>query len=222
MSHELRTPLNAILGYTQILSRHENLTQEQKEQLNTVYSSGKNLLSLINDLLDLSKIEAQSIRIEEKPFNLTDLLKEVYNITRINAEEKNLTFRFDTDFPVFENILGDPGKIKQILINLLNNAIKNTYTGGIVLKVSYGVIGSDILRCDIIDTGIHMSGIPVIMMKSSSRPDAIARAQLPPSARRNPATPIIIAILSVIGFFLVLLLFLGYIPYEAVMGAKEE
>lgn len=67
-----------------------------------------------------------------------------------------------------------------------------------------------------------MSGIPVIMMKSSSRPDAIARAQLPPSARRNPATPIIIAILSVIGFFLVLLLFLGYIPYEAVMGAKEE
>ena len=157
MSHELRTPLNAILGYTQILSRNDNLTETQKVQLKTVYSSGKHLLSLINDLLDLSKIEAQVVRLDDTPFSLIDLLQDVYNITRIKAEEKNLTFQYEMLTPIAETVQGDEGKIKQILINLLNNAVKYTHHGGILLTVSYGTDGPDILRCAISDTGIGIA-----------------------------------------------------------------
>ncbi|NLV27950.1 MAG: response regulator [Methanomicrobiales archaeon] len=158
MSHELRTPLNAILGYTQILQRYNNITPEQKEQLKTIYSSGKHLLNLINDLLDLSKIEAQVIQVDEKSFNLMSLFKEVYNITRIKAEEKNLSFSFEPITPIPSCVLGDEGKLRQILINLLNNAIKYTDTGTILFRVSYGIAADHVLQCEIIDTG---KGIPV-------------------------------------------------------------
>lgn len=167
MSHELRTPLNAILGYTQLLQRYDNITSEQKEQLKTIYSSGKHLLSLINDLLDLSKIEAQAIQIDEKSFNLMSLFKEVYNITRIKAEEKNLAFTFEPLSPIPSCVLGDEGKLRQILINLLNNAIKYTDSGEVIFRVSYGQSEDQVLQCDIIDTG---RGIPTHKKDEIFRP----------------------------------------------------
>jgi PAS domain S-box-containing protein len=157
MSHELRTPLNAILGYTQILQRYENITEGQKEQLKTMYTSGKHLLSLINDLLDLSKIEAHAIVIEERAFNLMALLKEVYNITRMQAEEKNLSFTFEPRTAIPYCVSGDEGKFRQILLNLLTNAIKYTETGGIIFRVIYNYPNLYNLHCEIIDTG---RGIP--------------------------------------------------------------
>lgn len=157
MSHELRTPLNAILGYTQIIRRHENLTEEQKQQLGTVYSSGKHLLTLINDLLEVGKIEAHKVVLEEEPFSLVEMLQEVYNISRVIAEEKSLTFEYEAKSPLPDSVLGDESKLKQVLINLLNNAVKYTREGGIILQVRYGGDDAEGFQCDIIDTGI---GIP--------------------------------------------------------------
>lgn len=157
MSHELRTPLNAILGYTQIFQRYDNITDEQKEQLKTIYTSGKHLLSLINDLLDLSKIEARAIKTEEMPFNLVSLCKEVYNIIKIKAEEKNLQFFFDILSDIPPTVIGDEGKLRQILINLLNNSVKYTEIGHIIFRVRYHYPSSQMFQAEIIDTG---KGIP--------------------------------------------------------------
>ncbi|HWQ64364.1 MAG TPA: ATP-binding protein [Methanospirillum sp.] len=157
MSHELRTPLNAILGYAQLLKHQNNLSREQKEQLGTVYNSGTHLLSLINELLDFGKIESKIIVLEEEPFNLPTLLREVYNIIRVKAEEKHLIFEMQGIVDIPSVVTGDPGKLKQILINLLNNAVKYTMTGGIDLILFYGKENSNHLTCIVKDTGI---GIP--------------------------------------------------------------
>ncbi len=154
MSHELRTPLNAILGYTQILSKNDNLTDIQIDQLNTVYTSGKHLLSLINDLLDLSKIEAQVIKIDERPFSLPDILREIYNIIRVKAEEKSLIFHYQQKTVIPDYILGDEAKIKQIFINILNNAVKYTKTGEIIFSVGFDFENGQGFWSEISDTGI--------------------------------------------------------------------
>nr|WP_319540147.1 response regulator [uncultured Methanospirillum sp.] len=157
MSHELRTPLNAILGYAQIMQRYPNITNEQKEQLQTINTSGKHLLSLINDLLDLSKIEANAIHLEKKPFSLFSLLEEVYNITKMQAEEKNLVLSFEIVNSLPLCVSGDEGKLRQILINVLSNAIKYTDVGKVIFRVSYNTPSQEFLKCEIIDTG---RGIP--------------------------------------------------------------
>ncbi|PWR72746.1 response regulator [Methanospirillum lacunae] len=157
MSHELRTPLNAILGYTQIMQGYTNITKEQKEQLKTINMSGKHLLSLINDLLDLSKIEAHVIHLEEKSFYLMPLLEEVYNITKMQAEEKNLKYIFKPLSLIPLCVSGDEGKLRQILINVLNNAIKYTDHGTVCFRVRYNSPSLQVFQCEIIDTG---RGVP--------------------------------------------------------------
>ena len=167
MSHELRTPLNAILGYAQILRRQENLTDTQRQQLSIMHSSGEHLLTLINDILDVSKIEAQKMDIEEVSFDLPALMRQVFNLTRLNAEEKELRFQYEELTPIPSYVCGDERKLRQILLNLLSNALKYTRRGSVTLRVAYEHKEKGTFRCDVIDTGI---GIPANKLETIFEP----------------------------------------------------
>ncbi|MDB9313838.1 PAS domain S-box protein [Spirulina sp. CS-785/01] len=134
MSHELRSPLNAILGFAQVLSGSENLNPSQQDNLNIIESSGEHLLGLINDILDLSKIEAGQMTLVPEVFNLPRLLTEVEKMYRLKAQEKDLRFicQVGDDLPI--SVECDRLKLRQILINLLSNAIKFTPQGEITLE----------------------------------------------------------------------------------------
>ncbi len=135
MSHELRTPLNAIIGFSQLLSYDANLSVQQKENITIINRSGEHLLSLINDVLDLSKIEAGRIVIEETDFDLLEMISELKEMFRLKAQEKGLQLEFilDPELPTF--VKSDRLKLRQILINLLGNAVKFTYKGSIIMQV---------------------------------------------------------------------------------------
>ncbi len=165
MSHELRTPLNAILGYAQLLKRQDTLTETQRQQLDILRASGEHLLMLINDVLDMGKIEAQKVVIEEVSFDLSSMLRQVFNITRIRAEEKGLEFQYEALTTLPTQVKGDERKIKQILLNFLSNAIKYTRRGGVTMKAGYSDRG--IFRCEITDTGI---GIPADKIETIFEP----------------------------------------------------
>ncbi|MCP4714495.1 MAG: hypothetical protein GY868_05205, partial [Deltaproteobacteria bacterium] len=135
MSHELRTPLNAILGFSQLLGRSPNLEPEQQENLDTIRRSGEHLLALINQVLNLSKIEAGRLRLDEIDFDLYHLLTDVESMFDLPATEKGLSLRFELapDLPRYVHM--DNVKLQQILINLLNNALKFTAAGGVTVAV---------------------------------------------------------------------------------------
>ena len=135
MSHELRTPLNAILGFSQLLAKSNALSSHDVEYLLTIRRSGEHLLSLINQLLDLSAIEAGRVALKESDFDFHQLLGEVQDMFRIQAIHKNLDLVFERGDHVPRFIRTDPVKLRQILINLLNNAFKFTEKGGIILRV---------------------------------------------------------------------------------------
>jgi len=167
MSHELRTPLNSIMGYAQLLKRQDNISAPQKQQLEIMHNSGAHLLTLINDILDLGKIEAQRMAAEEVKFDLPALMRQVLNLTKLNAEAKGLHFRYQADTPLPAYVRGDERKLTQILLNLLSNAVKYTRQGGVTLRVSYGLAGSGLLKCEVADTGI---GIPPDKLDSIFEP----------------------------------------------------
>ncbi len=135
MSHELRTPLNAILGYTQILNREKNLTEQQRRAIDTIQHSGEHLLDMINDVLDLSKIEAQKLEPEPVAFHLHGFLRNIVDIYQMKAEQKGITFSYECapDVPTF--VVGDKRFLRQILLNLLSNAVKFTEEGQVLFKV---------------------------------------------------------------------------------------
>ncbi len=135
MSHEIRTPLNGIIGMTNIL-KDTGLSQEQSEYLEIIQVSGNNLLAIINDILDFSKIESGQITLEHITFDLIKEVEDIVKLLALKASEKRLSMRteFKEDVPRF--LKGDPLRLKQILINLLNNAIKFTLSGSVSLRVS--------------------------------------------------------------------------------------
>ena len=137
MSHELRTPLNGILGYTQILQRENTIGVKQQEQVDIIQQCGKHLLTLLNDILDLSKIEARKMELYLSDFQFHHFLESIVEIVRINAEQKNISFTFQMLSSLPENVRGDEKRLRQVLINLLGNAIKFTDTGGVTFKVGY-------------------------------------------------------------------------------------
>jgi signal transduction histidine kinase/DNA-binding NarL/FixJ family response regulator len=156
MSHELRTPLNAILGYAQLLER-ETLTERQAVAARTIHQSGTHLLTLITDILDLSKVEAGRLELDPGVFDLTGCLAGVSNMMRIRAEEKGLAFVSAVDAQVPQNVVGDEKRLRQVLINLLGNAIKFTETGQVSLAVAARVEdGRTRLAIEVRDTGIGM------------------------------------------------------------------
>jgi two-component system, sensor histidine kinase ChiS len=138
MSHELRTPLNAILGFAQITSRDNSLKQEVRENINTITRSGEHLLDLINDVLSISKIEAGKLTLKEQIFNLHRLLHDLTSIFQTRARAKNLEFICEIDTSLPRYVRGDEGKVRQILINLLGNAVKFTDSGKVLLRGQWG------------------------------------------------------------------------------------
>ena len=136
MSHELRSPLNAILGFTQIMTRSQSLPLEHQESVSIINRSGEHLLTLINNVLDLSKIEAGRITLNEKNFDLHRLLDDIHDMFQLKVNDKGLQLLLESAENLPRYIRTDEVKLRQILINLINNALKFTEKGGIYIRVS--------------------------------------------------------------------------------------
>ncbi len=137
MSHELRTPLNGILGYAQLLKKDTNLTDRQKNNLSIIQQCGEHLLTLIEDILDLSKIEAEKIELLPIEFHFSSFLKGIADLFRLRAEQKVVSFLYEFVSPLPQGVIADPKRLRQVLINLLSNAVKFTNKGRITFKVGY-------------------------------------------------------------------------------------
>ncbi len=155
MSHEIRTPMNAVLGYAQILQRDHTLTSSQHESLHTIEASGNHLLGIINDILDISKIEAGAMELRAENFVLTELVKNISAMFRIRCDQKGLDWIVESQVPETLVVCADQGKLRQVLINLLGNAVKFTEKGHVLLRVQ--AQGLDSWRFDVVDSG---RGIP--------------------------------------------------------------
>lgn len=158
MSHEIRTPLNAITGFTQLALNSDSI-EEQKKHLKYIQQSSDNMLSLVNDILDFSRMEAGKLNLEMRPVNLQSLFVNVHSMFARTTEDKGIDLVFDYDDNIPSELMGDPLRISQILINLVNNAVKFTRKGEI--RVAVSLKGQDGERCKldfkVSDTGI---GIP--------------------------------------------------------------
>jgi len=158
MSHELRTPLNGILGYAQILKRSPNLIEKEQRGVGVIDQCGTHLLTLINDILDLSKIEARKLELHSHSFGLRLFLDSVVEICRIRADQKGVEFKCDFSADLPAGICADEKRLRQVLINLLGNAIKFTDQGSVTLRVSCAQqAANQKIRFQIEDTGMGMS-----------------------------------------------------------------
>lgn len=159
MSHEIRTPMNGIIGMTDLMIEMNGLTETQKEYLEIIRKSGDTLLAIINDILDFAKIESGKSELHESAFDLRLAVAETLDILKIRAGEKGLSLSFNADPALPGLVIGDPDRLKQILMNLIGNSVKFTYSGGIVVEVSCLSQAAQRLRLSfaVKDTGI---GIP--------------------------------------------------------------
>ena len=149
MSHELRTPLNAILGFSEMLAQDQEASTEQKTKLAIINRSGEHLLSMINDVLDLSKIEAGSTELELAGFNLPQMLQDIGRMLAVRAESAGLSFELQLDPALPQYIETDSNKLRQIIINLLGNALKFTDEGGCSLHVRTQTIEDNAILCQL-------------------------------------------------------------------------
>jgi PAS domain S-box-containing protein len=159
MSHEIRTPMNAVIGMLELVLRTD-LTRLQSDYIHTAKNSAYSLLGIINDILDLSKLDAHKLVVEKVAFNLDDVLDHVSLVTALKAEEKGLELLFDVRSAIPRNLIGDPLRIGQVLINLCSNAVKFTERGKVVVRVEvvsrYGTKVT--LRFSVKDSGIGVAG----------------------------------------------------------------
>ncbi|MDF3193945.1 ATP-binding protein [Pseudomonas sp. 1928-m] len=151
LSHELRTPLNSILGYTQILQRDAGMPGQHQDALATIFRSGSHLLSLIDGLLDVAKIEAGKLNLELTEIPFPEFIHQLERMFTPQAEEKGLHFRLETSGRMPAVVRGDEKRVRQILINLLGNAVRFTDSGEVCLRVSYL---RETASFEIVDTGI--------------------------------------------------------------------
>jgi signal transduction histidine kinase/FixJ family two-component response regulator len=165
ISHELRTPLNAVLGYAQLLENNPAIPEHLKHSIRVIRRSSEHLSSLVDGLLDISMIEAGRLQIYRDEIPLTEFLRQIGDMIRLQAREKNLDFQFETPADLPELVYSDEKRLRQILINLLSNAVRCTHSGHILFRVSYS--GGHIARFDIEDTGV---GIPPADIERIFRP----------------------------------------------------
>jgi signal transduction histidine kinase/DNA-binding NarL/FixJ family response regulator len=158
MSHELRTPLNGILGYAQLLRRDVSLPETHQESVAVIERSGEHLLTLINDLLDLAKIEAGRMELHDGVFELPQLLTHVADITGVRAQQAGLQFEYAATGELPRLVSGDERALRQVLLNLLGNAVKFTESGGVQFRARCTIKGTQCaLRCEIEDTGVGIA-----------------------------------------------------------------
>jgi PAS domain S-box-containing protein len=165
MSHELRTPLNGVIGYAQILQRAKTLNEEDRSRIEVIHQCGSHLLTLINDVLDLSKIEARKVALMPSDFHLPAFLQGVAEMCRIRAELKGIQFQYQSAAELPIGIRADEKRLRQVLINLLSNAIKFTDTGSVTFTISFAREGT--IRFEVRDTGI---GIPQEKLQAIFQP----------------------------------------------------
>ncbi|GAB4218356.1 MAG: hypothetical protein OHK0012_26930 [Synechococcales cyanobacterium] len=158
MSHELRTPLNGILGYAQILRRDPALNARQQEGIRVMESCGHHLLTLINDLLDLAKIEAERLELDPQSFHLPSFIQDIVDMTQIRADQKGIPFLSQQQGYIPDQVLGDAKRLKQVLLNLLSNAIKFTHQGQVSLTL-HGQRQENqvLLLAQVSDTGVGIA-----------------------------------------------------------------
>ncbi|MFH1995172.1 MAG: ATP-binding protein, partial [Nitrospinota bacterium] len=161
MSHELRTPMNSIIGYTRLVLQNakEELSEDMYRNLERVDISSAHLLKVINDILDLSKIEAGELVLEDAPFSLSETLKNAIRTIKGALKNKPLQITYNLEENVPDHLMGDPGRLMQVMLNLLDNAVKFTAEGSVTLNISLENRKKDLanIRFEVKDTGI---GIP--------------------------------------------------------------
>ncbi|MBD9358560.1 PAS domain-containing protein [Methylomonas albis] len=157
MSHELRTPLNAILGFSKLMRKSPQLSDEHRQNLDIINRSGEHLLTLINDVLEMAKIEVGRLHLENAPFDLGNMVRDITDMMSVRAAEKGLRLLIDqaSQFPRF--IAGDEARLRQVLINLVGNAIKFTQQGGVTLRLGTRKNRISHLQIEVEDSGV---GIP--------------------------------------------------------------
>ena len=153
MSHELRTPLNSVIGYSSLLL-DDNLTQMQKENIESIRNGGEALLSIISDILEFSMAEKEKITLEHQLFSLKHCIEESFDIVAVQASQKGLNLAYTINYGTPDTIMGDHGRLRQILVNLLTNAIKFTDIGDVSVSVSSKVLEGNKHR---IAFGLHPS-----------------------------------------------------------------
>ena len=178
MSHEIRTPVNAILGFTHLLERRE-FDNESKEYVQTIQKSGENLLAIVNDILDLSKIEAGMMRIESAPFNIRKLLEQIELMFKPKMIEKKLHFSIDVDETLPKILEGDGNRLTQILVNLVGNSLKFTATGSINIKITNSGENDNVVKTGIIVTdsgiGIEKEKLQHVFGRFQQAEDSVTR-----------------------------------------------
>ncbi len=166
MSHELRTPLNGILGYAQILGRSKAIPEKERHGVNIIHQCGSHLLTLINDVLDISKIESRKLELVPSATHLPSLLQGVVEISQIRARQKSIYFYYEPDSRLPQGVIADDKRLRQVLLNLLGNAIKFTDTGSVTFKVesldmmNYQEAPQEAFTClhfSIVDTGVGIA-----------------------------------------------------------------
>ncbi|WP_166823298.1 ATP-binding protein [Thalassoroseus pseudoceratinae] len=160
MSHEIRTPMTAILGYVEVLRNDPEFADsphERNRALKTIQQNGEHLTTVINDILDLSKIEAGKMTVENVSFSPRRLLEEVVSLMRFRAESKKLDFKIEVCEPMPATVKSDPTRIRQVLVNLIGNSIKFTQSGHVAVRVQFTQEPTARLEFDVIDTGIGMT-----------------------------------------------------------------
>jgi len=161
MSHEIRTPMTAILGFTEVMKRGRNYSEaKRQEYLNTIANSGQHLLGLINDVLDLSKVESGAMDVEYLPCDCAAVANDVLRVLQSKADEKGITLQLDLATALPNQIIADPSRLRQIVVNLVGNAIKFTNDGGVIVRLTANTsasIETPTLFLDIVDSGIGMS-----------------------------------------------------------------
>tara|TARA_R110000868_G_scaffold232942_5_gene486669 strand:+ start:324 stop:1958 length:1635 start_codon:yes stop_codon:yes gene_type:complete len=152
MSHATMTPLTAIIGFAEVMLQHKTSREDSVKYLNTIIGSGRHLTTLLGEILDISKIENKKLELEALRFNLPNLLQDIEQMYLFNCKKERLDFAMIMDSAIPEWIVADPTRLKQVMHNLLNNAIKFTKTGGVTVQVKF-TSSTNILQIDVVDTG---------------------------------------------------------------------